>query len=138
MKKITFLFALVFLTACSTDDDAGTSLSLEDRLLGTWQYVALLIDGQDLGLEEDHCVFDNKITFRTNNEVFYEFVTLNCDAIESEEFWLPQSDNTFISVMPGDDEGIVFTVNFINDNKFNLTYTLDEGDPEISIDLERR
>lgn len=107
-------------------------------MIGTWQYDSLRIDGQDLGLEEDHCVFDNKITFRRNNEVFYEFVTLNCDAVESEEFWLPQSDNTFISVMPGGDEGILFKVNFINDNKFNLTYVIDEGDPEISIDLERR
>jgi len=49
MKKITFLFCILFMISfsCNSDDDKGTSVNTNPDLLGTWKLVEQLVDPGD-------------------------------------------------------------------------------------------
>ena len=136
MKKSLILLSLILLLACSSDDDSNpdnnVEFSLEEKLLGTWQLIGVYVYGTEIELEEGHCLFDNKITYKTNNEITYNLVSFiddECTYIDSDEFWIVESENTYISVDPGDDSAIIFTVDFVNENEFLLSRDdFDEGE----------
>lgn len=136
MKKSLILLSLILLLACSSDDDSNpdnnVEFSLEEKLLGTWQLIGVYVYGTEIELEEGHCLFDNKITYKTNNEITYNLVAFiddECIYIDSDEFWIVESENTYISVDPGDDSEIIFTVDFVNENEFLLSRDdFDEGE----------
>ena len=139
MKKILILVSLFFFVACSSDDDnTAEEISLEERLFGTWQYKTIIINGVEVELEEGHCLLDNKITYKPNNEITYNavsYVSEECIYLDADEFWIVQDEMSYLSVDPGDDVGVIFTVEFMNDDEFFLYRNL--GDDLLVVRLER-
>lgn len=142
MKKIIALGAvLILFFCCSSDDDDSNSTpnteTLESKILGTWSYTAVQVNGADTGLEEGDCMLENTITYNANNQINYEVhnedSTGNCLQQSFTDAWFIDGENSYISVQPGDDVMVEFFVEFIDENSILLSYN--DDDPDIVITL---
>lgn len=139
MKNTLILSTMIcFFLACSSDDDAGNTLTLESQMLGTWKYTAVQVNDTDAGLEEGDCLLENTITYSANNQLTYEVhnedASGDCLQQSFTDAWFIDGENSYISVQPGDDVVVQFFVDFINEDTMILSYE-EYGDPEISITL---
>jgi hypothetical protein len=141
MKNTILFCSLIFLFfACSSDDDNANSPpdepNLESKLLGTWKYAAISINGTALPLDDDNCLLDNEIIYSPNSELIYNLASLNgnedCNYSVFETFWIVESPNTYLSALPGSDEGTLINVEFLSDNRILLEFI----DNEVTVETE--
>ncbi len=85
MKKINFLFALLFvctLISCDKDDDGSTGGVIPSELVGTWQLTERTSNGENIALAEcqegDQYVFNADATFK---DIFSEPQFVNGETI---------------------------------------------------------
>ena len=100
MKKLTYLFLVLIIVACS-DDEGGINAnddSSNDPILGTWSLVSWELDGQIQNL--DSCDFLSYIMFNSDlsfERMWYETISGDC-IIEGNDTgsYLYNTDNNLI------------------------------------------
>ncbi|MCJ7757522.1 MAG: lipocalin family protein [Gillisia sp.] len=113
MKKITYLFAMVFAVmlsvSCSSDDDSGSDLST-NALIGTWEII-------ELG---DGFEYKVTVTFNANNSgTMVNVETFEGETeTETENFTWSTSGNKLTISSSGESEVVTYT---ISGNKLTIT-----------------
>ena len=117
MKKLTYLFLVLIIVACS-DDEGGINAnddSSNDPILGTWSLVSWELDGQIQNL--DSCDFLSYIMFNSDlsfERMWYETVSGDC-IIEGNDTgtYVYNTDNNLITLEFEDiDDGL--QIEFLN------------------------
>jgi|TARA_B110000259_G_scaffold187252_1_gene240814 hypothetical protein len=117
MKKLTYLFLVLIIVACS-DDEGGINAnddSSNDPILGTWSLVSWELDGQIQNL--DSCDFLSYIMFNSDlsfERMWYETVSGDC-IIEGNDTgtYVYNIDNNLITLEFEDiDDGL--QIEFLN------------------------
>lgn len=117
MKKFLILFfAITVFTACSDDDDSGSS----DNIVGTW----VLVEANNVpGFTVDDCTGQSTITFNENNtasSTFYGDVEGECMSDTDSGSWSSSSNSQYTINIPGFDDPVTGTIVF-NNNRFTFT-----------------
>lgn len=118
MKKLLMIFmSLVFLTACSSDDDSNSNG--DDPIIGTWILVGSSITNPQA------CTQESTITFNQDNSgsgTFYIAET-ECQPQNSSGNWQNLGNSRYSIVAPvvGTIEGVA---NFTGNDEFTFTTAL--------------
>ncbi len=101
MKKLLVIFmSLVFLTACSSDDDSGTNS--DDPILGVW-FLADVENGESINFNENECNTQSSLDFEADGTAAAKFFTLtedNCTSGSDTVSWSNLGENRYRIQLP--------------------------------------